>query len=177
MQTVVHHAATAAFVLFVLFAANASAQQAPDPAEHFYAMTKAAPAAFNKGDLAQAKIISQALLAEAELWPKSWNYGNAIHVANLVLGRVALAEGDMPEARKFLLAAGKSPGSPQLGSFGPDMAFAQDMLRKGETATVIAYLDLCSKFWKEKHSHAAEWKDQIANGQSPEFGPNLRYFF
>jgi hypothetical protein len=177
MKTVVHYAASAAFILCVLFTANVSAQQAPDPAEHFYNMTKAAPAAFNKGDFAQAKSISQALLVEAELWPKNWNYGNAIHVANLVLGRTAMAEGDMPEARKFLIAAGKTPGSPQLGSFGPDMAFAQDMLKKGETASVIAYLDLCSNFWKEKHSHAAEWKAQIAKGETPDFGPNVRYFF
>ncbi|MEP6704629.1 MAG: hypothetical protein ABJB34_07470 [Acidobacteriota bacterium] len=140
-------------------------------------MTKAAPGAFTKGELAQAKSIAESLLVEAELWQKNWNYGNAIHAANLVLGRITLGEGDMREARKFLLAAGKTPGSPQLNSFGPDMVFANEMLRKGETESVIEYLDLCAKFWNERHSHVAEWKTQITNGETPAFGPNLRYFF
>jgi len=177
MKTIVNYAASAAFILFALFTANAWAQKQPDPAENFYRMTKAAPEAFKNGEYERAKSISRALLAEAELWPKSWNYGNAIHAANLVLGRTALAEGDMTEARKFLIAAGKTPGSPQLNSFGPDMVFAREMLQKGETASVIEYLDLCAKFWNEKHSRAGEWKTQITNGETPDFGANLRYFF
>ncbi|HUR99840.1 MAG TPA: hypothetical protein VMZ26_17375 [Pyrinomonadaceae bacterium] len=177
MKTIARNVGTTALLLFVLLAVEASAQKTSDPAENFYNMTKAAPAAFNKGEFAGAKSAAEALLVEAELYPKSWNYGNAIHVANLVLGRVALAEGRVKEAREFLLAAGKTPGSPQLNSFGPDMAFAKDMLQKGESEAVIEYLDLCAKFWNEKHSHVAEWKTQIANGETPAFGPNLRYFF
>jgi hypothetical protein len=72
------------------------------------------------------------LLIQAESMKDNWNYGNAVHTANLVLGRIALADGDVEEAKCLLLLAGQTPGSPQLNSFGPDMLFAEELLEKGE---------------------------------------------
>ena len=161
----------------LLLVASAAAQRSPDPAEDFYKMTKAAPAAFQKGEFAKAAAVADALLVEAERWPRNWNYGNAVHVANLVLGRIALANDDRDKAVKFLIAAGKTPGSPQLNTFGPDMVFAKEMLQKGETEAVIAYLDLCGKFWEKRFEQLDEWKEQIARGEIPDFGANLRYYF
>jgi hypothetical protein len=56
--------------------------------------------------------------------PKGWNYGNIIHKANQILGRCALREGKPADAKMHLLAAGATPGSPQLDSFGPQMQLA-----------------------------------------------------
>lgn len=151
-------------------------QKADDPANEFYKLTKAAPAAFVAGDHAKAEALARQLLAESESWKENWNYGNAIHAANLVLGRVALARGETAEARKFLVAAGRTPGSPQLNTFGPDMLFASEMLEKGERAVVVEYFDLCLKFWK-KESRIAEWRAAIARNEAPDFGANVRYFF
>ena len=167
--------AIAIFAIAVL--ATDSRAQDDDPAKPFYRMTSAAQAAFNSGDHEKAKALSASLLVEAERWKDNWNYGNAIHVANLVLGRVALAKGEMDEAQKFLLAAGKTPGSPQLNSFGPDMIFANEMLKKGESQTVLQYFDLCAKFLESKFSKLDEWRSAIIRNEAPNFGPNLRYFF
>ncbi len=149
-----------------------------DPEKEFYSLTEAAPAAFNSGEYARAKALSVNLLNEAESWKTNWNYGNAIHAANLVLGRVALVQDDIDEARKFLIAAGKTPGSPQLNSFGPDMLFANEMLKSGESKVVLEYFDLCAKFWDKKHSaRLDEWRRAVSSNQPPEFGANLRYIF
>ena len=167
-----------AIVSILILAASATAQ-APngDPADSFYDLTKAAPRAFNAGEHENAAALANQLLAEAEHWKTNWNYGNAIHAANLVLGRIALAKGETEDARKFLLAAGKTPGSPQLKSFGPDMLFATEMLKKGETKAVLEYFELCAKFWERKDDRLDVWKAAILRGETPDFGPNVRYFF
>ena len=165
-------------ILLVCFGFVAEhAAQTSDPAERFYRLTRAAPAAFKRGEIAKAKSLAESLLVEAENGRDDWNYGNAIHVGNLVLGRIALAVGDMDAARKFLLAAGRTPGSPQLKSFGPDMLFAREMIAKGETETVIAYFNLCAEFWKMSDGRLERWKAAVTNEDDPDFGPNIRYHF
>ena len=106
-----------------------------------------------------------------------WDYGNAVHTANLVLGRIALAAGDIDEAKRLLLLAGKTPGSPQLESFGPDMLFAKELLEKGEKDVVIQYFTLCSAFWKMDDGKLAQWKTEVQDNEIPDFGPNVRYVF
>lgn len=149
-----------------------------DPEREFYRLTKAPAAAFNAGEYADAKTLSLRLLNEAEPWKTNWNYGNAIHVANVVLGRVALVQDDVDEARAFLIAAGKTPGSPQLNSFGPDMLLAREMLKLGENEAVLQYFDLCAKFWDKKHStRLDDWRTAVSRNETPDFGANLRYIF
>ena len=167
----------AIFLSLFVVAASGQVSDEADPAKDFYRLTKAAPAAFNDGKHDRAIEMSKQLLAEAEAWKDNWNYGNAIHAANLVLGRVALARDEIDEAKIFLLAAGKTPGSPQLNSFGPDMLFASELLKKGERETVLEYFDLCAKFWKPRLARLEEWKAQVARGETPDFGANVRYFF
>lgn len=164
-------------LLSSILAATAIAQKSPDPAAKFYSMTQAAPKAYKKGEFETARTTATALLTEAESWRENWNYGNAIHVANLVIGRVELRNGNVEKARQYLLAAGQTPGSPQLNSFGPDMLFAKEMLKAGEKESVIEYLNLCEKFWAKNNSLIATWKAQIEKGEAPDFGANLLYVF
>ena len=168
---------TFVFLLSAACVVTSTAQEPRGPAADFYEATKAAPAAFKAGDMSKAALLSHNLLKQAELWKNDWNYGNAIHVANLVLGRIALANKDHEKAAMFLLAAGTTPGSPQLNSFGPNMLLASEMLKKGETQAVLEYFDLCAKFWDKKHSSLAKWKADVESGNVPDFGPNLRYHF
>jgi hypothetical protein len=74
-----------------------------------------------------------------------------------------------------LIAAGKTPGSPQLNSFGPNMALAKDLLEKSETEIVFEYFELCSKFWKDRRGQLEQWTKEIKNGHVPDFGANLVY--
>jgi hypothetical protein len=102
-----------------------------------------------------------------------WNYGNNIHYGNIILGRVALAVGDLGEAKKRLIEAGKTPGSPQLNSFGPSMALAKELLEKGEKDVVLEYFELCSKFWKSGKSRLHKWSVEVEEDKIPNFRTNL----
>ncbi len=118
------------------------------PEDRFYNLTPLPKAAFACGGNVKAADYAKQLLTQAQSFEGDWNYGNAIHTSNLVLGRVALASGDTDAAKARLLDAGKTPGSPQLDSFGPNMELARELLQKGEKDVVLQYFSLCGKFWK-----------------------------
>ncbi|HSE32406.1 MAG TPA: hypothetical protein VLA93_12620 [Pyrinomonadaceae bacterium] len=148
-----------------------------DARERFYSTTKLATIALAAGDTTKATLYSQSLLAQAPAMKGDWNYGNAIHVAHLVLGEIALNEGNLPEAKRHLLAAANMPGSPQLDSFGPNMRLANQLLVKGERDVVVQYFDLCANFWEGRFSQLEEWKEIVLKGGQPKFGANLVYQF
>jgi len=149
----------------------------PKAEDKFHMTREITPLAFNAGDQVMAGMYAKDLLIQAESMKDDWDYGNAVHTANLVLGRIALAAGDIDEAKRLLLLAGKTPGSPQLESFGPDMLFAKELLEKGEKDVVIQYFTLCSAFWKMDDGKLAQWKTEVQNNEIPDFGPNVRYVF
>lgn len=146
-----------------------------EDAEKFYQLTKMAPKALEMGETEKAKSYAELLLKNAENFQGNWNFGNAVHVANLVLGLIALDENKMDEAKNFLLEAGKTPGSPPLNSFGPNMLLAKELLEKEEFETVSQYLELVGVFWKNHDDDLAAWKEAVKNKQIPNFGPNLIY--
>ena len=129
-----------------------------------------AKAAFAAGKTEQAREYADAMLSNA---PDDWNFGNRIHHGHLTLGRIALAEGNLEKAKARLLMAGQTPGSPQLNSFGPNMALARDLLGLGEREVVLNYFELCSKFWNTER--LADWTVLAKEGRMPDFGANLIY--
>jgi len=143
--------------------------------ERFYLTTRLASLALAAGETAKATTYSNWLLEQAPGWIGDWNYGNAIHVAHLVLGEIALNAGDLAEAKRQLLEAAKIPGSPQLDTFGPNMRLAKQLLAKGDRDTVIQYFDLCAKFWEGSRGRLEAWKAAIQKGEEPNFGANLVY--
>ena len=126
-------------------------------------------------DPRRAAAFAHELLELAERYRTDWNYGNAIHKGHLILGRVALRRGDLDAARSELLLAGRTPGSPQLDSFGPNMTLAKELLEAGEKAVVLEYFELCRRFWVMGAQHLAYWSAAINDSRVPDFGPNLRY--
>ena len=80
-----------------------------------------------------------------------------------------------PGAHNRLLEAGKSPGSPQMDTFGPNMSLARDLVEKGERETVLQYFELCRKFWKLGQDRLDQWTKDVRAGQMPDFGANLLY--
>ena len=138
-------------------------------------------AALEAGELKLAKKHAAETLRD-NTDPEDWNYGNIVHNANQILGRCALREGELADAKKHLLAAGATPGSPQLDSFGPQMQLARELLEKGEKETVLQYLDLVARFWanpderteanskriaREHLRQLEEWKEQVREGKVP----------
>jgi hypothetical protein len=135
----------------------------------FYALADMAKAALNAGDLPKAKSYANELLSLAPQNRKDWNYGNAIYFGNFVLGRVALRGGDVAGARMYLLESARTPGSPQLNSFGPNVALAKELLDKGERDTVLEYFALCRSFWKLERGLLDQWSATVRGGGIPDF--------
>ena len=108
-------------------------------------LTAQAQAALKAGDPAASALAGQLLRENTD--KSSWNYGNVVYDANQILGLAALRRGNVSAAKSYLLAAGRTPGSPQLDSFGPDMTLAQMLLAQGQKQTVLTFLDLVAKFW------------------------------
>jgi len=127
--------------------------------------------ALEAGETAQARGYAEEMLDSDS--QGGWNAGNLVHHGHLVLGRIALRDGDTKAAQEHLLAAGKTKGSPQLNSFGPNMTLAKELLEKGERQAVLEYFKLCGSFWKNSKLEA--WTQEVQAGKLPEFGANLEY--
>ena len=143
--------------------------------ERFYALNDAAKQSFVLGKTEDARNYASNLLALLPQFPNDWNYGNAVQDANLVLGRIAVQEGRMEDAKRHLLEAGKSSGSPQMNSFGPNMSLAKDLVEKGERDVVLGYFELCRKFWRMDRGRLDQWSQDVNAGKTPDFGANLVY--
>lgn len=155
----------------------ANAGQPDQYIERFHALGDVAKMnfAFGKPEDAQASATEMLALAEKyknEIWSKG-ACGQAVHDGNLVLGRLALEQGAIEDAKRYLLEAGTSAGSPVLGSFGPNMSLARDLLEKGERDTVLQYFERCGKFWQA--DSLKQWTDEVTAGRTPNFGANLIY--
>jgi hypothetical protein len=149
--------------------------EAKTPEARFYALNDIAKESFNEGKLADAKKYADELITLLPQYQKNWNYGNAVQDANMVLGRIALKEGRMADAKRYHLESAKSQGSPQMNSFGPNMSLAKDLLEKGERSVVLEHFELCRKFWKMHRGQLDEWSKEVTAGKIPNFGSNLVY--
>jgi len=139
-----------------------------------------AEAAVEAGDTTLAKTLATALL-EQNADSTAQNYGNIIHNANQLLGRVALREGNTSDAKLFLLRTGNIPGYP--GGFYPMMFLARELLECGERTVVLEYLDLLKKYslksrmpdsskrfgrrWFYSNEQIDQWKKDISEGKIP----------
>ena len=116
------------------------------------------------GDTEKAKQYAKQMLNQVG---SDWNSGNKVHYANITLGKIALADGDIETAGQYLIKAGKTKGSPQLNSFGPDFSLAKALLEKEQNKVVLEYLDLCGNFWVLGKDRLAQWSKAINDNQIP----------
>src|SRR5262245_31298413 len=134
-----------------------------DPITRNPFLPRLARAAFLAADYPRAqRYANQAL--EASQHGVFWWTGDAIHQGNIVLGRLALRANELEEARRRLVAAGKTPGSSSLNSTGPSMQLAKDLLDRGAADTVLQYLEECGKFWEGDRGKLPEWIALIKAG-------------
>ena len=139
-----------------------------DPYSRWARLDDAAQLAYEIGDYDKASAYAMEALALSSHYQNDWNHGNAIHNANMVLGRLSLKEGDVEKARTYLLASAQSTGSPQLDTFGPSLKLANELLIAGEEEAVVSYLDSISGFWDMDNGCVKRWINQIENHQTPE---------
>ncbi|HXH37261.1 MAG TPA: hypothetical protein VNN08_01400 [Thermoanaerobaculia bacterium] len=138
-------------------------------------LSEAAKSAVEVGDPIEAERCAREALQLLPQVKRDWNYGNIIHDSHMALGRVALRRGDIANARRELLLAGRTPGSPQLNSFGPNMSLAADLLHAGERGVVVAYFHECSSFWELGRPRLRRWETLVKYHLPPDFGPNFLF--
>ena len=148
------------------------AYESSDELRRSYLLTDLGVTAFNAGAIEKAKDYAEAMLRGNG---EGRNHGDRVHYGNLTLGRVALLDGDVEEAKVRLIAAGRTPGSPTLNSFGPDMTLASELLELGESEVVLAYFSLCSEFWRMDRGDLETWTGLVKGGDTPDFGRSLRF--
>jgi hypothetical protein len=136
----------------------------------FGALGEAAKQSFAAGKVADAQKYAQELITLLPSFQQNQEYGNAVHDANLTLGRIAVREGRMDDAKRHLIESVGTPGG-RLMDHGPDMSLAKDLLEKGERQVVLDYFTLCRKFWN--FGRLDEWSQQVQEGRIPDFGGNL----
>ena len=145
---------------------------ATSPELRFSALGEAAKQSFAAGKVEDAQKYAQELMTLLPNFRQSQEYGNAAHDANLTLGRLAVREGRMDDAKRHLIESVRTPSARQM-DYGPNMSLAKDLLEKGERQAVLDYFALCKKFWN--YGRLGEWSQQVQEGKIPDFGANLAY--
>jgi hypothetical protein len=145
---------------------------ASSPEARFYALGEAAKQNFAAGKVEDARKYAQELMELLPNFQQDREYGNAAHDANLTLGRIAVREGRLDEARRLLVESVRTPGARTM-DYGPNMSLAKDLLEKGEQQAVLDYFALCRKFWN--NGRLDDWSQQVREGKVPDFGPSLLY--
>ncbi len=153
--------------------AQLAVYQAEDADDRWLVLDDAAMLTAQFGDLKLAETFATELLRDAPQHLGEWNYGNAYHKGHQALGIIALRRNDLATAKAELLEAGRTPGSPQLDSFGPNMTLAKLLLERGERAIVLEYFSLCRVFWEGHFGKLDDWTIQVKAGRIPDFGANL----
>ncbi len=142
------------------------------PELRLYALGEAAKQSFVAGKIEDARKYAQELMELLPGFRQNSEYGNAVHDANLTLGRIALREGRTDDAKRHLIESVSTPGARQM-DYGPNMSLAKDLLEKGEREVVLDYFALCRRFWN--YGRVDEWSQQVKEGKVPDFGANLVY--
>lgn len=146
-----------------------------DLQRRFYQLDNLAENALRAGQPERAALYAEETLRAASTCERDWNYGNAIYAANEILGRIALQQGDVEEAKRRLIAASTSPGSPQLNSFGPGFELASDLAARGHLETVGEFLENVPRFWELGQAPLDKWRADVRAGRAPDFEKKTDY--
>ena len=98
---------------------------------------------------------------------RQFRYPHAREFIEVPAGKVDPGEPHLATAKRELLEAGKSKGSPVLGSFGPELPLAQALLDRGERDTVLAFLDDLATIWSFRRPVVLAWQEAIRRGEHP----------
>lgn len=135
--------------------------------QRFYSLDDLVKSAYERNEFSTVADLANEYLALAGVYRCNWNYGNAIHDANRYLGLISLKNGDQAGAAIYLLKSGKSSGSPQLNSFGPDLNLANALLQADQVEPVKLYLSEIKTFWKMDNGQVDDWLASIDKGEKP----------
>ena len=150
------------------FSWNPSNQFVTARLSRFYSLDDKITEAYKSNDFGKVKELAKENLELAAAYRCNWNFGNATHDTNKVLGLISLKGGDIDAAVGYLLKAGKSTGSPQLDTFGPELDLANELLQLGKAEAVKSYLKDIKSFWKMNNGQVNSWLAEIEKGEKPQ---------
>jgi hypothetical protein len=149
---------------------------------YFYTLQELTERAADDNDCTRSAALARDLLKEAEDFRTNWNYGNAIYLGHMTLGYCELTDIKAKsavaskKAITHLHAAGNTPGSAQLKSFGlptTNLMLVKELLGKGkkEREAVLKFLEQARKFWNDPTALKSldQWAAEIRAGKTPEF--------
>jgi tetratricopeptide (TPR) repeat protein len=126
-----------------------------------------APVAFEAEDYDRARSAAQEILGGAgDL--RYQEYGWAVHIADTVLGRLALHEGDVSGAEEHLRQSLAGLDADDRETFEPQFTLAEDLLSQGHSQPVLEFLAECAKLWNAPEYE--DWAAAIREGRTPDFG-------
>ena len=136
--------------------------------ERFHILIPEPADAYRMGDHIAAKRLAGRLLETADDFPNDPARSDAVHTANVVLGKVALHTGNGDRAAANLAAAAKVVPSPGLAAAGPDLSLAAELLAKGDRSAVREYLVACQQVWPGGRERLKGWVAALDAGGTPE---------
>ena len=141
---------------------------------YFYSLSEKLKRARQTKDCPKVQSLAKELLSVAQFYSSNWNYGNAIFEGNLAFAECDVKEKKIDSALLRLKEAAKTPGSPQLNSFGPpysDLSVLSELLREGKKKEVLDFLGSFNKYWELEFSKEIMtfWTSEIAANRIPKF--------
>lgn len=120
----------------------------------------------------EAKSQAQYLLQLHQADPKDATFIFGLHNSHIVIGRLALRDGDLKTAKDELVKSLQVPLTPPLQTIGPRMSLAADLLEKKQKQAVLDYLTEVEKVWTQNPSakqSISKWRLDIKAGKTPQF--------
>lgn len=159
-----------------------------DPESSADLLARAAKAALEAGENDKAKDYALRALTIADGiaakqakrgWPTPRGYGTVPEVdfyANFVLGRLAILQGDIRSAERYLLASAQGAGYPQRRIFPPNMSLALELLKRGDNQSREAVQEFIQQLrppWNFTPNNPDKWLLDLSAGRTPDFGDYL----
>lgn len=141
---------------------------------YFYSLSERLKRAAKSKDCPKMQSLAGELLAVAPYYSSNWNYGNAIFDGHMAFASCDVKDKKIESALSHLNEAAKTPGSPQLSTFGPpyhDMSVLSDLLREGHKKEVTTFLSSLKRFWDSEFSqdYFDFWEKEIEQNRIPKF--------
>jgi beta-lactamase regulating signal transducer with metallopeptidase domain/tetratricopeptide (TPR) repeat protein len=130
-------------------------------------LPRIAKAALAAGELGKAVTYAHQLLEAAEENPAF--RGDNLYEGNLVLGLLAVREGNLDAAEIYLLQAAEAFGFAGMHRVSPDMSLAKDLLSYGRRDTVLEFLRKGEKVVNTDLLPFSQWIQEMEEGRSPDF--------
>jgi BlaR1 peptidase M56 len=112
------------------------------------------------------------LLELADHNPNDALYGDAVFEANMVVGKIALRQGDKKAAARYLLAAADTPGSDRIRRGEFDMNLPRALVDWGQRSAVAQFLDrMAPKTVRSRQFQ--DWAAEIRKGINPDLIPTF----